>query len=96
MKKSKKNKKDNSSFFMRTLSSFGMFFTLFILLSINLLAVSLSLQCNRDKNLFFKIASSIFAFMFGIFYILVNFYYFKLYKNNSICDICDTNIFSLF
>ena len=80
------------------ISNMAIFLSVFLLFTINLIAVSLSLQCNRNKNIFFKISASIFAFMFGLFYIIINFYYFKISKAtgaNQICNLCDYNIFPL-
>ena len=42
----------------------GIFIFVFILFFLNLVAVSLSLQCNDGKNASFKLASALFAFFF--------------------------------
>jgi len=61
-------------------------FTLvFILFTCNLLAVSISLQCNRSKDLRFKITSAIFAFMFGFLYIFVNYVSYRVNMKNNPC-----------
>jgi len=50
----------------------------FIILFLNLLAVSLSLQCNEGRDLPFKLASALFAFMFGFIYIFINYFMYKI------------------
>jgi hypothetical protein len=71
------------------------FILIFLLLSINLIALSVSLQCNSGENVFYKIASAMFAFMFGILYLIFNYYMYRVNKNNDPCTICKTNIFPL-
>ena len=70
-----------------------MIFSLFV---INLFALSLSLHCNIDKPLLVKLPSALFAFMFGFFYILVNYYFFRAGNKNGgdICRICSDNPFA--
>lgn len=86
----------------RTLSFFGhylyksfVFIFVFCLFVTNLIAVSVSLQCNKDETVFFKITSAVFASMFGIFYIIVNYYLYRVGMNNNPCIICNTNIFKI-
>ena len=71
------------------------FILIFLLLSINLIALSVSLQCNSGEHVFYKIASAMFAFMFGILYLIFNYYMYRVNKNNNPCTICKTNIFPL-
>lgn len=56
----------------------GLFVFVFILLFLNLIAVSLSLQCNEGRDMPFKIASALFAFMFGFIYIIINYFLYKI------------------
>ena len=77
------------------LSKGSLFLFFFLLLTINLVALSISLQCNVDGNIFYKIASGMFAFMFGILYIIFNYYMYRIKVNNKPCVICRTNIFEL-
>ena len=56
----------------------AIFVFVFILLFFNLLAVSLSLQCNEGRDIPFKIASAMFAFMFGFIYIFINYFLYKI------------------
>jgi hypothetical protein len=71
------------------------FILIFLLLSINLIALSVSLQCNSGENVFYKIASAMFAFMFGILYLIFNYYMYRVNKNKDPCIICKNNIFPL-
>ena len=71
------------------------FILIFLLLSINLIALSVSLQCNSGENVFYKIASAMFAFMFGILYLIFNYYMYRVNKNKNPCIICKNNIFPI-
>ena len=68
-------------------------FVIFALFVINLFAVSISLQCNRNRGIFSKLISAIFAFMFGMLYILVNYYMYRIVMNKYPCKICSDNPF---
>lgn len=70
------------------------YFLIFIFFTINFIALSISLQCNRDEPLMFRIASGIFAFMFGLIYIILNYFMYRLKLKNNHCHICGDNIFS--
>ena len=72
-----------------------LFILIFLLLSINLIALSVSLQCNSAENIFYKIASAMFAFMFGILYLIFNYYMYRVNKNSDPCTICKNNIFPI-
>ena len=72
-----------------------LFILIFLLLTVNLIALSVSLQCNSAENIFYKIASAMFAFMFGILYLIFNYYMYRVNKNNDPCTICRNNIFPL-
>ena len=67
---------------------------IFLLLTTNLFALSLSLQCNESANIMYKITSGLFAFMFGILYIIFNYYMYRV-KQGKPSDICRDNIFRL-
>ena len=69
------------------------FIFVFILFTINLLAVSLSLQCNEGRDIFFKLSSAMFAFMFGIFYIIVNYLSYKINMRRNPCLLNSHNPF---
>ena len=89
------DKIDESNSTYRYISKAIIFFFIFVLLTVHLIALSVSLQCNKDSNIFYKLASGLFAFMFGILYLIVNYYMCRIKVNNDPCIICKTNIFSL-
>ena len=89
-----KNKKKSTG--GRILTNMLMFLIVFVIMVIHILAVAISLQCSENKNLFFRISTALFAFMFGIFYLVVNYYYLRIYRNNKLCDFSSENIFGLF
>ena len=49
------------------------FVMIFMFFVVNLFALSLSLHCNKDSTTMIRLSSALFAFMFGFFYILINF-----------------------
>lgn len=81
----------NKSYFMLGLKSAGMFLLVFIILTINFLALSVSLQCNRGKPN--KLASAIYAFFFGPIYLIVNYYSVRLMSKGESCEFSTTNPF---
>ena len=64
----------------------GLFVLIFILFVTNLLAVSLSLKCNKNESVIFKAASALYAFMFGISRIVVNYYMYRIKIKRFPCD----------
>lgn len=85
----------NIKIFVRYMSRSLIFIFIFLLFTVNLVALSVSLQCNKGKTLLVKIASGTFAFMFGILYLIINYYLFRIKENNDPCVICSKNIFGL-
>lgn len=73
----------------------GIFIFIFLLFVFNLMAVSISLQCNREQGILFKVSSTLFAFMFGILYILVNYLMYRVKLKGYPCDICSNDPFPL-
>lgn len=69
------------------------FILVFGLFTCNMLAVSMSLQCNRNKDFRFKITSAIFAFMFGFLYIFVNYISYRVNMKNNPCMLHANNPF---
>ena len=58
-----------SYYFKKSLIYIG----IFILFTINIIALSISLQCNRDRYFSIRFVSAIFAFLFGLIYIGFNY-----------------------
>tara|TARA_B100001093_G_scaffold498082_1_gene545751 strand:- start:1168 stop:1503 length:336 start_codon:yes stop_codon:yes gene_type:complete len=56
----------------------GYLFFLLSVLTMNFLALSISLNYNKDATFPVKMASGLFSFFFGIIYLIVNFYMFRL------------------
>lgn len=69
---------------------------LFFIFIINLTAVSVSMQCNKHRGLIFKIASAIFAFMFGFIYIMINYFAYRVTLKKEYCDFSKVNIFPIY
>lgn len=85
----------NSEFFGTYLKRSLLYIFLFLLLTVNLIALSVSLQCNKESNIFYKMASGLFAFMFGILYLIFNYYMYRVKVNNKPCVICKDDVFGL-
>jgi cbb3-type cytochrome oxidase subunit 3 len=71
---------------------FKMFFML-ALLSINFLALSISLNCNKNSAMSVKFASAVFSFMFGLIYIIVNYYSYRVMTKKEVCEFDKENLF---
>jgi hypothetical protein len=62
---------------------------------VNFLALSISLQCNRDKGAFQKIFVGLYAFLFGFIYLFVNYYSYRVMTLGEPCQIDTNEIFPL-
>lgn len=71
------------------------FLFVFVIFMSNFLALSISLQCNSDKNILWRLSSAIFAFMFGFLYIVMNYIMFRVNLKNYPCEICSNFPFPL-
>ena len=56
-----------------------------ILLTLNFTAVSIALMCNKDESYGVKIFAAIYAFLFGVIYILVNYYSYRIMMKKNPC-----------
>ena len=54
------------------------YFGIFILFTINLIALSISLSCNQDRYFGFRLVSALFAFLFGLVYIMFNYLQYRV------------------
>jgi hypothetical protein len=68
--------------FIEMFLKFGL---LALLLTINFTAVSLALMCNKNESFGVKIFASIYAFLFGIIYIMVNYYSYRILMKKNPC-----------
>ena len=69
------------------------FLFIFIIFTLNFLALSIALQCNSDKNIFYRISSGMFAFMFGFLYIIMNYLMFRVNLKSYPCEVCSDTPF---
>jgi len=58
---------------------------LVLLLTINFTAMSLALICNKDSGFATKLFAAIYAFLFGIIYIVVNYYSYRIQVKKTPC-----------
>lgn len=85
----------NKDYFLLVCKIIMYYFIFFALLTINLLALSVSLQCNRGTNQ--QTYSAIYAFLFGPIYLIFNYYFVRvLSKGGEMCQFSNTNPFPYF
>ena len=82
----------NKSYFLLGLKSAGIFLLVFIILTLDFLALSVPLQCNRGNP---SLASAIYAFFFGPIYLLVNYYFVRVLSKGDSCTFSSENPFSI-
>ena len=68
----------------------------FCLFVVNLTAVAISLNCNRTEPLGYRIASALYAFMFGFIYIFINYLGYKVKMKQEVCRIYTKKPFIFF
>ena len=66
---------------------------LVLILTLNFLGLSVSLNCNADQELFTRVMSAIFAFFFGFVYLLINYYTYKVLSQGKICKMNRDKLF---
>ena len=76
------------------LKKFLFYGLVFALVSFNLIAVAVSMSCSLGENFVYRIASAIYAFLFGIIYLLINYKYYRLRVGGS-CVIQPNNPFAI-
>ena len=81
----------NKSYFLLVMKIIMYYVVFFSLLTINLLALSVSLQCNRGSNQ--QTFSAIYAFLFGPIYLIFNYYFVRVLAQGKLCEFSDTNPF---
>ena len=87
--------KKKDSYMSKYMGKFWVYFFLSLLFMVNLTSLSIALQCNRDSGIFMKIISAIFAFCFGLLYILLNYLGYRLMTLNKPCEFDALNPFPL-
>ena len=78
------------------IKKYMLYIAIFALFTMNLVAVSISIQCNRNKSIFLKIISAIYAFFFGFMYIIFNYYFYRISIKGDYtsCNFCRDRPFS--
>lgn len=82
-----------STYFFKYLELVFKYGLMVILMCMNFIALSLSLNCNAGEEFFKRIASAIFAFFFGFIYILVNYYTYRVMSKGQICKMNKEKLF---
>jgi hypothetical protein len=82
----------NKSYFLLAMKAAGIFILIFIILTLDFLALSVSIQCNRGKP---NLTSSIYAFFFGPIYLVVNYYFVRVLSKGESCEFSSENPFSM-
>ena len=80
-----------SFYFKKSLLYFG----IFLLFTINLIALSISLSCNQDRYFGFRLVSALFAFLFGIVYIMFNYLQYRVKIKEETCNLCGNDPFPI-
>jgi len=65
----------------------------FIILTANFVGLSLALNCNISAPLPRKISAAIFGFFFGIIYLTVNYYSYRVLTLKKVCRLNKTRLF---
>jgi hypothetical protein len=82
-----------STYFSKYMTLCFKYGLMFIFVSFNFIALSISLNCNVDKPIGTRIASALFAFFFGIVYIIVNYYTYRVLHQGKICKMNKEKLF---
>lgn len=64
-----------------------------VLLTLNFLGLSVSLNCNADQETATRVMSAIFAFFFGFVYLIVNYYTYKVMTQGKMCKMNHDKLF---
>jgi len=72
-----------------------LYFGIFILFTINIIALSISLQCNQDRYIGYRFVSAVFAFLFGLVYIMLNYLQYRLKIKGETCNLCGNEPFPI-
>ena len=83
--------------FFSTLSTYLgkslVYLLVFIFFTFNFIALSISIQCSRSERLYTRVASGVFAFLFGIIYIAMNYLQYRVKIKKNPCTLCGDNPF---
>jgi glucan phosphoethanolaminetransferase (alkaline phosphatase superfamily) len=73
--------------FNNFMSSLFLYGILFFVLTFNLVAMSISLHVNIDKTFSKKLGSALFAFLFGLVYIVFNYFLYYIVNKNKVAKL---------
>lgn len=76
---------DGKTMISNFIEIFLKFGILTLFLTINMCAVSIALMCNKNEGIVTKIFIAAYAFLFGIIYILINYYSYRILTKNQTC-----------
>jgi len=66
-------KEERPKFVSSYLKTFSKYFLSMVVLIVNLLAVSIALNCNKDRNMIVRAFIAVFAFVFSLPYLFIHF-----------------------
>ena len=84
---------DDTSFDVAYTSTVFKYSMSVLMLFLNLLAVSISLNCNKDNNIILKIILAVLAFFFSIPYIIIHFLRIVIFKK-EVCSFSNVKFFA--
>ena len=87
---------EQESFGKKIFKFTALYMFVFIIFSINMFAVSISLQCNKDRGIFFRFISMMYAFCFGFIYLIINLYTYRFMTKGETCTWSSKNVFPIF
>ncbi len=87
------NNEKEKSFFIYFIDTSFKFLLLVVFLTINFTALSVALQCNRDAGFGTKLVAGLYAFFFGIIYLIVNYYSYRILHLKEPCKFDSVNVF---
>ena len=66
---------------------------MFCMITLNFIALSVALNCNKDSAPIVKFSAAVFAFFFGFIYLIVNYYTYRVLSQKKICDFDKEQLF---
>ena len=71
----------------------GKYLFLVVVLTLNFLGLSVSLNCNVNEEFGKRVLSAIFAFFFGFVYLIINYYTYRVMYQGKICKMNREKLF---